>query len=154
MNAKRKGTRNEHRSMLLLEATGYRCTRAAASLGAYPTHHQKRKDIPMILHEHITAERARTYYSAVHALEEFWDAVASFEELKAREGKFSATCFMTNCVMLSAARGSLQDCTELVRFTAEQGAAYRALVKFLAAVKGYPDREAVAFESVWITADV
>lgn len=35
MNAKRKGTRNEHRSMLLLEAAGYQCTRAAASLGAW-----------------------------------------------------------------------------------------------------------------------
>jgi Holliday junction resolvase len=35
MNAKAKGTRNEHRSMTLLEASGYACTRAAASLGAW-----------------------------------------------------------------------------------------------------------------------
>jgi hypothetical protein len=35
MNAKRKGTRNEHRSMMLLEAAGYSCTRASASLGAW-----------------------------------------------------------------------------------------------------------------------
>jgi hypothetical protein len=35
MNTKRKGSRNEHRSMQLLEAAGYRCTRAAASLGAW-----------------------------------------------------------------------------------------------------------------------
>ncbi len=35
MNAKRKGTRNEHRSMALLEAAGYRCTRSAASLGEW-----------------------------------------------------------------------------------------------------------------------
>ena len=35
MNAKRKGTRNEHRSIRLLEAAGYRCTRAAASLGVW-----------------------------------------------------------------------------------------------------------------------
>jgi len=35
MNAKAKGTRNEHRSMALLEASGYACTRAAASLGAW-----------------------------------------------------------------------------------------------------------------------
>lgn len=35
MNCKRKGTRNEHRSMQLLEAAGYQCTRAAASLGAW-----------------------------------------------------------------------------------------------------------------------
>jgi hypothetical protein len=34
-NTKRKGTRNEHRSMELLEALGYRCTRAAASLGVF-----------------------------------------------------------------------------------------------------------------------
>ena len=32
---KRKGARNERRSMALLEAAGYRCTRAAASLGAW-----------------------------------------------------------------------------------------------------------------------
>jgi Holliday junction resolvase len=35
MNPKRKGTRNEHRSIKLLEAAGYRCTRAAGSLGVF-----------------------------------------------------------------------------------------------------------------------
>lgn len=35
MNAKAKGTRNEHRSLAVLEAAGYACTRAAASLGAW-----------------------------------------------------------------------------------------------------------------------
>jgi Holliday junction resolvase len=35
MNAKAKGNRNEHRSMALLEAAGYACTRAAASLGVF-----------------------------------------------------------------------------------------------------------------------
>ena len=35
VNAKRKGTKNEHRSIRLLEAAGYACTRAAASLGAW-----------------------------------------------------------------------------------------------------------------------
>jgi len=35
MNAKGKGTRNEHRSIRLLESAGYQCTRAAASLGAW-----------------------------------------------------------------------------------------------------------------------
>ena len=35
MNTKAKGTRNEHRSMRLLEADGYLVTRAAASLGAW-----------------------------------------------------------------------------------------------------------------------
>lgn len=34
-NAKRKGTRNEHRSIEILEAAGYRCTRSAASLGEW-----------------------------------------------------------------------------------------------------------------------
>ena len=33
MNAKAKGTRNERRSVMLIEATGYCCTRSAASLG-------------------------------------------------------------------------------------------------------------------------
>jgi Holliday junction resolvase len=33
MNAKRKGNRNEHRSIALLESAGYRCSRSAASLG-------------------------------------------------------------------------------------------------------------------------
>ena len=35
MNAKAKGTRNEHRSRLLLEAAGYSVTRAAGSMGAW-----------------------------------------------------------------------------------------------------------------------
>lgn len=35
ISAKRKGTRNEHRSASILEAAGYAVTRAAASLGAW-----------------------------------------------------------------------------------------------------------------------
>jgi Holliday junction resolvase len=35
MNAKRKGTRNEHKSRGLLETAGYCVTRAAGSLGAW-----------------------------------------------------------------------------------------------------------------------
>ena len=35
MNAKRKGTRNEHKSRRLLETAGYAVTRAAGSLGAW-----------------------------------------------------------------------------------------------------------------------
>jgi hypothetical protein len=35
VNAKAKGTRNEHRSMRLPEAAAYAVTRAAASLGAW-----------------------------------------------------------------------------------------------------------------------
>lgn len=34
-NWKRKGTRNEHKTIRLLEAAGYLCTRAAASLGVW-----------------------------------------------------------------------------------------------------------------------
>ena len=33
--SKRKGTRNEHRSIALLEASGYHCTRSAGSLEAW-----------------------------------------------------------------------------------------------------------------------
>jgi hypothetical protein len=35
MNTKRKGTRAEHRAMRILEAAGYVCTRAGASLGLF-----------------------------------------------------------------------------------------------------------------------
>jgi hypothetical protein len=35
MNTSAKGARNEHRSIALLEAAGYRCCRSAASLGAW-----------------------------------------------------------------------------------------------------------------------
>ena len=35
MNSKKKGARNEHRSIKLLESAGYACTRAAASLGVF-----------------------------------------------------------------------------------------------------------------------
>lgn len=34
-NCKAKGNRQEHRTMALLEAAGYACTRAAASLGVF-----------------------------------------------------------------------------------------------------------------------
>ena len=35
MNTKAKGTRAEHRAMRILEAAGYVCTRASASLGLF-----------------------------------------------------------------------------------------------------------------------
>lgn len=35
MNAKAKGNRTEHKTIALLEREGYRCTRAAASLGVF-----------------------------------------------------------------------------------------------------------------------
>lgn len=34
-NCKAKGTKNEHKSIKLLEASGYRCCRSAASLGEW-----------------------------------------------------------------------------------------------------------------------
>jgi Holliday junction resolvase len=34
-NCKAKGTRNEHKTIALLEAAGYQCMRAGASLGAW-----------------------------------------------------------------------------------------------------------------------
>ncbi len=33
--SKRKGTRNEHKAIRILEAAGYHCTRSAASLGLF-----------------------------------------------------------------------------------------------------------------------
>jgi hypothetical protein len=33
--SKRKGTRNEHKAIQILEAAGYHCTRAAGSLGLF-----------------------------------------------------------------------------------------------------------------------
>jgi Holliday junction resolvase len=35
MNTKRKGSHAEHKAMRILEASGYACTRAAASLGVF-----------------------------------------------------------------------------------------------------------------------
>ena len=35
MKTKRKGNRNEHRTMALLEAAGYSCTRSGGSLGVF-----------------------------------------------------------------------------------------------------------------------
>jgi Holliday junction resolvase len=35
VNTKAKGTKNEHRSMTILEAAGYACTRSGASLGVF-----------------------------------------------------------------------------------------------------------------------
>ena len=48
VNAKAKGTRNEHRSMRLLEAAGYSVTRAAASLGAWDLVAISAKDVALV----------------------------------------------------------------------------------------------------------
>jgi Holliday junction resolvase len=45
---KRKGARNERRSIALLEAAGYRCTRAAASLGAWDVIGIGKSDIVLV----------------------------------------------------------------------------------------------------------
>lgn len=48
MNAKAKGSRNERRSIRLLEAAGYACTRAAASLGAFDIIGIGSKDVVLV----------------------------------------------------------------------------------------------------------
>lgn len=45
MNTKAKGTRNEHRSIRLLESAGYICTRSGASLGIFDIIGISRSDI-------------------------------------------------------------------------------------------------------------
>ena len=54
LNAKRKGTAREHRSIALLEAAGYRCTCTAVSLGAWDwpgaAEMETLKDFPCPLH--------------------------------------------------------------------------------------------------------
>lgn len=47
-NRKAKGTRNEHRSMAVLEAAGYRCTRSAASLGEWDLVAIGRTDVVLV----------------------------------------------------------------------------------------------------------
>jgi hypothetical protein len=48
LNAKRKGTQREHRSMALLESLGYRCTRAAGSLGSWDVIGVSRIDMVLV----------------------------------------------------------------------------------------------------------
>jgi Holliday junction resolvase len=48
MNAKRKGSRNERRSIALLESCGYRCTRSAASLGGWDIIGIGSKDVVLV----------------------------------------------------------------------------------------------------------
>ncbi len=48
MNKKRKGNKNEHKSISLLENMGYRCTRAAASLGEWDIVAISPKDVLLV----------------------------------------------------------------------------------------------------------
>lgn len=48
MNAKAKGTRNEHKTIRLLEGLGYTCTRAAASMGTWDIVAVSKRDIRLI----------------------------------------------------------------------------------------------------------
>ena len=48
MNAKAKGTKNEHRSRSVLESLGYRVTRSAASLGEWDLVAISSKDILLV----------------------------------------------------------------------------------------------------------
>jgi hypothetical protein len=65
MNGKAKGTRNEHRSMAILEAAGYATTRAAASLGVW--------DIVGIGHTDIVLVQVKT---------RDWPGAAEMESLR------------------------------------------------------------------------
>ena len=47
-NAKRKGSRNEHKTIRRLEEMGYRCTRAAGSLGEFDIVAIGRHDIRLV----------------------------------------------------------------------------------------------------------
>ena len=46
--SKRKGTRNEHRTIALLETAGYVCTRAGGSLGAWDVIGIGSKDVVLV----------------------------------------------------------------------------------------------------------
>jgi hypothetical protein len=48
VNAKRKGNRNEYRSIRLLEAAGYQCTRSGASLGVFDVIAIGSKDVVLL----------------------------------------------------------------------------------------------------------
>jgi len=48
MNTKAKGNRNEHKTMRYLEALGYACTRAAASLGVFDIVAISQRDVRLI----------------------------------------------------------------------------------------------------------
>ena len=48
MNAKAKGTKNEHKSIRLAEALGYQCTRAAGSMGAWDIICLSKSDVVVI----------------------------------------------------------------------------------------------------------
>ena len=48
MNAKRKGTRNEHRTIEILEAAGYVCSRAAGSLGVWDVFGVSSADVVLV----------------------------------------------------------------------------------------------------------
>ena len=68
MNAKRKGTRNEHRSIVILGAAGYACCRSAASLGACIENHIDQDALARLRmdeeQERLTLERVRRYIVA------------------------------------------------------------------------------------------
>ena len=57
MNRKRKGTKNERRSMTVLEAAGYRCTRSAASLGEWDILGISSRDMQHKRHARATEQR-------------------------------------------------------------------------------------------------
>ena len=60
MNTKRKGTRAEHRAIRVLEAAGYVCTRASASLGLFDVIAIGPADVRL-----VQVKAGHTYLSAV-----------------------------------------------------------------------------------------
>jgi Holliday junction resolvase len=67
MNTKRKGSRNEHKPIRILEVAGYHCTRAAGSLGLF--------DIIAVSHQGIRLVQVKSNRNAPpaerEAIEEF-----------------------------------------------------------------------------------
>jgi len=80
MNTKKKGSRAEHRAMRVLEASGYACTRAAASLGVFDVIGIGPRDIRLIQVKcgdrcQISAaerEAIKTFVAPPNASREIW----------------------------------------------------------------------------------
>lgn len=80
MNTKAKGNRAEHRAMKILEAAGYSCTRAAASLGIFDVIAIGARDVRLIQVkagdrcqiDAIEREAIRSFIAPVNASREIW----------------------------------------------------------------------------------
>ena len=80
MNNKRKGSRAEHRAIKMLEATGYRCTRAAGSLGVFDVVAIGARDVRLLQVKcgdrctvtPVEREAIRLFVAPVNASREIW----------------------------------------------------------------------------------